>query len=161
VTDSQPTSIFILDNQHRYRFANAQASVAAGIAPAEMLNKDIAAVLGPGSAKRYLELNEQALKADAPVNNVARLEADGGRKVLQSEHIPLKERSGAAAGVLTVEHDITDVVTEREKRARIQQNLVKALVSVVDRRDPFSANHSTRVARVARSVAQEMGLTET
>jgi len=161
VTDSQPTGIFILDNQHRYRFANAQASAGAGIKPAEMLNKDIAAVLGPASAKRYLELNEQALKAGAPISNVARIEASGGRKVLQSEHIPLKERSGAIAGVLTVENDITDVVTEREKRARTQQNLVKTLVSVVDRRDPFAANHSTRVARVARAVAREMGLTET
>lgn len=161
VTDSQPTSIFILDTQNRYRFANAQASKAAGIKPAEMLNKDIAAVLGPASAKRHVELNEQALKAGAAINNVARLESGEGRKVLQSEHIPLKERSGAAAGVLTVEHDITDVVTEREKRARTQQNLVKTLVGVVDRRDPFAANHSTRVARVARAVAHEMGLTET
>lgn len=161
VTDSQPTSIFILDNQHRYRFANAQASAGAGITPAEMLNKDIAAVLGPASAKRYLDLNEQALKAGAAINNVARIEADDGRKVLQSEHIPLKERSGATAGVLTVEHDITDVVTEREKRARTLQNLVKTLVGVVDRRDPFAANHSTRVARIARAVAREMGLTET
>lgn len=161
VTDSQPTSIFILDNQNRYRFANAQASRAAGITPAEMLSKEIAAVLGPASAKRYLELNAQALKAGGAINNVARLESDGGRKVLQSEHIPLKERSGATAGVLTVEHDITDVVTEREKRARILQNLVKTLVGVVDRRDPFAANHSTRVARVARAIAREMGLTET
>ena len=48
VTDSQPTSIFILDTQNRYRFANAQASAGAGITPAEMLNKDIAAVIGPG-----------------------------------------------------------------------------------------------------------------
>jgi PAS domain S-box-containing protein len=161
VTDSQPTSIFILDTQNRFRFANSEASKAAGITPAEMLNKDIAAVLGPASAKRYLDLNEQALKAGAPINNVARLEADSGRKVLQSEHIPLKERSGATAGVLTVEHDITDVVTEREKRARTLQNLVKTLVGVVDRRDPFAANHSMRVARVARAVAREMGLTET
>jgi len=160
VTDSQPTSIFILDPQNRYRFANAQASAGAGIAPAEMLNKDIAAVLGPASAKRYLELNDQALKAGAAINNVARIESADGRKVLQSEHIPLKERSGTLAGVLTVEHDITDVVTEREKRARIQQNLVKTLVGVVDRRDPYAANHSTRVARVARAVAREMGLTE-
>ena len=160
VTDSQPTSIFILDTQNRYRFANAQASAGAGITPAEMLNKEIAAVIGPASAKRYLELNEQALKIGTAVNNVARLENENGLKVLQSEHIPLKERSGETVGVLTVEHDITDVVTEREKRARTLQTLVKTLVGVVDRRDPYAANHSTKVARVARAVAREMGLTE-
>ena len=55
VTDSQPTSIFILDTQHRYRFANAQASARTGITPAEMMDKEIAAVIGPASAKRYLD----------------------------------------------------------------------------------------------------------
>ena len=81
--------------------------------------------------------------------------------MLQSEHIPLKGRSRAATvGVLTVEHDITDVVTEREKRARTLQNLVKTLVGVVDRRDPFAANHSTRVAGWRGAVAREMGLSE-
>jgi HD-GYP domain-containing protein (c-di-GMP phosphodiesterase class II) len=125
-----------------------------------MLNKEIAAVIGPASAKRYLELNEQALKIGTAVNNVARLENENGLKVLQSEHIPLKERSGETVGVLTVEHDITDVVTEREKRARTLQTLVKTLVGVVDRRDPFAANHSTRVAKVAGAVAREMGLSE-
>ena len=160
VTDSQPTSIFILDQQHRYRFANAQASRSAGITPGEMLGKDIGAVLGPARAKRYTKLNDQAAEDSVAVTDVARFEQDGALQVLQSEHIPLKGRSGAAAGVLTVERDITDVVTEREKRARTLQNLVKTLVGVVDRRDPFAANHSTRVAKVAGAVAREMGLTE-
>jgi len=160
VTDSQPTSIFILDKAHRYRFANAQASRKAGITPAEMLGKEIEAVLGPALAKRYTDLNDQANKVAGAVTEVARLEHEGQVQVLQSEHIPLQERSGAAAGVLTVERDITDVVTEREKRARTLQNLVKTLVGVVDRRDPFAANHSMRVAKIAASIAREMGLTE-
>jgi len=160
VTDSQPTSIFILDQQHRYRFANQQASRAAGITPGEMLGKDIDAVLGPGRARRYTKLNDQAAEDSVAVTDVARIEHDGALQVLQSEHIPLKGRSGAAAGVLTVERDITDVVTEREKRARTLQNLVKTLVGVVDRRDPFAANHSMRVAKVAGAVAREMGLSE-
>ena len=38
------------------------------------------------------------------------------------------------------------------------KELINTLVSVVDRRDPFSANHSTRVAEVSRAIATEMGL---
>ncbi len=159
VTDSQPTSIFILDQQHRYRFANQQASRAAGITPGEMLGKEIDAVLGPARARRYTKLIDQAAEDSVVVTDVARIEHDGALQVLQSEHIPLKGRSGAAS-VLTVERDITDVVTEREKRARTLQNLVKTLVGVVDRRDPFAANHSMRVAKVAGAVAREMGLSE-
>lgn len=159
VTDSQPTQIFILDSQDRYRFANKQAAKAAGIPTGEMIGKPIGNVLGPAAAKRYVTLNHEALELKHEVSNVARTEEGGKVKVVQSEHIPLKDADGHGEGVLTVERDITDVVTEREKRARTLNQLVKTLVDVVDKRDPFAAQHSSRVAQVARAVAKEMGLT--
>ncbi|MBK8161152.1 MAG: PAS domain-containing protein [Rhodospirillaceae bacterium] len=160
VTDSQPTQIFILDDKDRYQFANSQASKAAGIPTAEMIGKPIANVLGPQAAKRYITLSHEAIELKHEVSDVARSEENGKVKVVQSEHIPLKDPSGMPKSVLTVERDITDVVTERERRARILNQLVKTLVDVVDKRDPFAAQHSSRVARVARAVAKEMGLTE-
>lgn len=160
VTDSQPTQIFILDDKDRYQFANSQASKAAGIPTAEMIGKPITNVLGPQAAKRYVTLSHEALELRHEVSDVARSEDGGKVKVVQSEHIPLKDPTGAARSVLTVERDITDVVTERERRARTLNQLVKTLVDVVDKRDPFAAQHSSRVAKVARSVAKEMGLTE-
>lgn len=160
VTDSQPTQIFILDDKDRYQFANSQASKAAGIPTSEMIGKPIANVLGPQSAKRYITLSHEAIELRHEVSDVARSEEGGKVKVVQSEHIPLKDPSGTPKSVLTVERDITDVVTERERRARTLNQLVKTLVDVVDKRDPFAARHSARVAKVARSVAKEMGLTE-
>ena len=56
---------------------------------------------------------------------------------------------------------LTDFVNERERRARTLNQLVKTLVDVVDKRDPFAARHSTRVAHVARAVAKEMNLSDT
>lgn len=160
VTDSQPTQIFILDDKDRYQFANSQAAKAAGIPTSEMIGKPISNVLGPALAKRYLTLSHEAMELRHEVSNVARTEEGGKVKVVQSEHIPLKDAAGQPQSVLTVERDITDVVTERERRARIQNQLVKTLVDVVDKRDPFAAQHSSRVAKVARSVAKEMALTE-
>lgn len=155
VTDSQPTSIFILDKDDKYRFANRQAGKEVDISPAEMLGKPINNVLGPALARRYVRLSHQASELNHLVSEVARTEDDGKARVVQSEHIPLPDRS-----VLTVEQDITDVVMERERRMRTQRQLVKTLVDVVDKRDPFAAQHSARVAKVARAVAHEMGLTE-
>ena len=160
VTDSQPTQIFILDDKDRYQFANSQASKAAGIPTTEMIGKPITNVLGPQAAKRYVTLSHEALELRHEVSDVARSEEGGKVKVVQSEHIPLKDPTGTPRSVLTVERDITDVVTERERRARTLNQLVKTLVDVVDKRDPFAAQHSSRVAKVARSVAKEMGLTE-
>ena len=161
VTDSQPTSIFILDSHNRYRFANAQTARQARLSPHELLGKEINAVLGPAMAKRYVELNKQVRETGARVSNVARQEQDQKLQVVQTEQIPLRGYAGLNDDVLTVERDITDVVTERERRARTLQQLIKTLVGVVDKRDPFAANHSMRVAAIARAVAAEMGLSET
>ena len=38
------------------------------------------------------------------------------------------------------------------------RELGNTLVTVVDRRDPYSAHHSTRTAEVARAIAAEIGL---
>jgi PAS domain S-box-containing protein len=160
VTDSQPTSIFILDKDDKYRFANRQAAKDAGIPATEMLGKPIANVVGPASAKRIIRLNHQAMEENRTVTEYGPVESGGKTRVIQSEHIPLKGTAGGVSGVLAVEDDITDFVTERERRARNLNQLVKTLVDVVDKRDPFAAQHSARVAQVARAVAKEMNLSD-
>lgn len=158
VTDSQPTSIFILDEEGRYRFANGEAGRRAGIPPADMLGKPIANVLGPDAARRHLELARRVLASGTPESDTERAEIDGKTHVVKSDYVPVPATSEAPRGVLVVESDITEAVTERERRARIQAQLVRTLVDVVDRRDPFAGAHSARVARIARAVAEEMGL---
>ncbi|MES1152218.1 MAG: HD domain-containing phosphohydrolase, partial [Dongia sp.] len=160
VTDSQPTSIFILDKDDKYRFANRQAAKDAGIAAPEMIGKPIANVVGPAAAKRVIRLNHQAMEENRTVTEYGPVEIAGKTKVIQSEHIPLKGTAGGVSGVLAVEDDITDFVNERERRARNLNQLVKTLVNVVDQRDPFAAQHSARVAQVARAVAKEMNLSD-
>ena len=118
-------------------------------------------MLGPHAARRYLELNERALHEGRLVSDVEPVETASGTRVVQSEHIPLEATSDMPRGVLTVEHDITEAVSERERRTRTLDRLVRTLVSVVDRRDPYAARHSARVAQVARAVATEMGLSPT
>jgi PAS domain S-box-containing protein len=160
VTDSQPTSIFILDKDDKYRFANRQAAKDAGIPAPEMIGKPIANVLGPAASKRIVRLNHQAMDENRTVTEYGPVESGGKSKVVQSEHIPLKGTAGGVSGVLAVEDDITDFVSERERRARNLNQLVKTLVNVVDQRDPFAAQHSARVAQVARAVAKEMSLSD-
>jgi HD-GYP domain-containing protein (c-di-GMP phosphodiesterase class II) len=115
-------------------------------------------VLGPQAARRYQQLDERAWAEGHVVSEVERLAMPAAGRVVQSEHIPVEATSEMPRGVLTVEHDVTEVVTERERRARTLQRLVRTLVSIVDRRDPYSARHSARVAQLAKAVAEEMGL---
>ena len=161
VTDSQPNAIFIADERNIYRFANAVAAASAGGDKDALLGKTLANVLGPDRAKPYEKLNRQALEDGKPVSNVHRYRTADGERVLQSEHIPIKATADLPGGVLVVEEDVTTAVTERERRAKTLRDLVGTLMTVVDQRDPNAAHHSTRVATVARAIAEEMGLDAT
>ncbi len=160
LTDSQPNAIFIVDGEGRYRFANDVAAREAGITKDDMRGKTLAAVLGPEFAKRYGRLNREALEDQKEVALVHRFEEGGHTRIVQSKHIPMAGAGGQSDEVLVVQEDITAAITERERRERILAQIVETLVTVVDRRDPNAAHHSARVARVAREVAQEMGLDE-
>ncbi|MGF1608015.1 MAG: PAS domain-containing protein, partial [Kiloniellales bacterium] len=162
VTDSQPTSIFIVDEGGHYRFANRRAAEAAGIAGSDLLGKSLQAVLGPARAERFLRLNQQALSSGRAARGQARLNGGPTEHVLVSDHIPMNAGSvaadDAARSVLVVERDITAEVLERERRERALDHLVQTLVGIVDRRDPHAAEHSKRVGRLAARIAEEMGL---
>jgi PAS domain S-box-containing protein len=160
VTDSQPTGIFILDAEGRYRFANREAGRVAGIAADDLAGKSITNIVGPEAAKRYLSRNREVLETGNAASDVARLTVDGGVRVVQTDHIPVSPSRDLPNGVLVVEHDITGTVTERERRARILGQIVRTLVGVVDRRDPYAADHSQRVATLARAIAGEMNLSD-
>lgn len=160
VTDSQPNPIFITDAQGRYRFANRATGRRAGIEAADLIGKKIANVLGPDQARPYERANRQVLDTVEAISRVHRFELDGQTRVVQSEHIPLAATSDMPRSVLVVDQDITQAVAERERRERNLQQLVQTLVTVVDRRDPHAAHHSSRVAIAARATAGEMGIEE-
>jgi HD-GYP domain-containing protein (c-di-GMP phosphodiesterase class II) len=95
------------------------------------------------------------------VEEFRELNADGTVRVVQSEHVPVPETPESGSGILVVERDITDAVAECERRMRLQDRLIKTLLTIVDRRDSHAANHSAEVAAVARGIASEMGLDAT
>lgn len=153
ITDSQPAAIFIADGEDRLRFANKRIADQVEVPAADLVGKTLASVFGPAASGRYSRLNREA-RERRTIQPAIYQEADG--RILRAEHIPLSE-SGKGQ-VLVVEEDITAPIVERERRERTLRELVRTLVALLDRRDPFAADHSQRVATVARRIAEEMGL---
>ncbi len=160
VTDSQPTAIAAVDPQGRYTFANRQAAAGTGISAEEVLGKTMASVIGPIRAKLLDEHNRKARDSGTAVIEIETLGDTGSQQILKTQHVPLPDSGDYVGGVLMVTEDITDLVNERARRERILKQLTATLVAVIDRRDPYSANHSARVAEVSREIAQEMGLSQ-
>ena len=160
VADGQPTSISVIDGDGNYTFANALAARQAGLLADEMLGKNMRSVLGPARADVFARLNEK-VTADGGVSEVVKLTGDDDkRRVVKADHVPLADGTAYAGATLMIHNDVTELVTERERREDTLRQLIATLLGVVDRRDPYSANHSARVAEVAHAIAGEMSLNE-
>lgn len=160
VADSQPNPMFIVDQDSRFRFANQAAAVQAETHDDELIGKSLKSVLGAAEALRYEEPNNNAFETGSIISRIHRSGSNGDLRVVQAEHIPVFDGPDFDNGVLVIEQDITGAVSEREHREAALKQLVRTLLTVVDSRDPFAANHSMQVAVVARAIADEMGLDE-
>ncbi len=156
VTDSQPNSIVIYDDGGHYRWFNDMAMQQARMERQDLLNKHVTAIFGPIHGKRMAEWVRECVETDEPQSHTHEMDLGDGERVFRSDLIHLAPSEDMPNGALVVTQDITESVREREKREQVMQQLVNTLVSVVDQRDPFSANHSVRVGVVARAIASEM-----
>ncbi|MFQ5784812.1 MAG: HD-GYP domain-containing protein [Alphaproteobacteria bacterium] len=158
VTDSQPNDMAIVGADGRYLWANRTVWQSAGLDRDDIAGKAMSAVIGPVPARDLLRTIRRAIESGESIAQIHGGERDGRIRTYQSKFIPLPASHDSPARVLMASEDITEVLEERARRERIMQQLVALLVGVVDRRDPSSANHSARVAKVARAVAEEMEL---
>ncbi|MEX1036146.1 MAG: HD domain-containing phosphohydrolase [Sneathiella sp.] len=163
VTDQQPTAIAVFDAEDRYTFANSVAAEEIEISQEEMIGKKVTSVLGPTPAREIIEMTNLVRQDYEPRSIVSRLKSGSAEKtdrVIKSDFVPLRSTRVNSKEVLTVFQDISDVVIAQERREGVLRNLVSTLVAFVDRRDPYSADQSRRVAKVAVAIAGEMGASE-
>lgn len=167
IADNKPEAVFITDHKNRVRFANLEAARQAGMTPEQMVGKTLVNLLGKGRVDDYEKLNAQAIAENKSISKTHRFEDNNGSEhIIQTRHIPLshiptlndtKERSG----VLVLEQDITEPILGRERFLKTLNGLVETLVTLMDNRDQHTANHSARVAELARCIAEEMQLSPT
>ncbi|NBR69600.1 MAG: hypothetical protein EBT69_05405, partial [Verrucomicrobia bacterium] len=87
-------------------------------------------------------------------------EEGGKKKYTKTDHIPLRADRDHPPGVLLIEQDITEFITERERRERMFRGLIEAFVKEVDSRQAETARTNGKlIAKLARGAAEEMGLT--
>lgn len=173
ISNSQPTEIVAVDGTTTYTYANEPAAINAGIAAGDMMGKTMASVIGPIKAQVWADINKGVLELFEKTDDRdgAREQhinifgdddggADADLQVIKSDHIPLRGDRDHPPGVLMILDDITELTRERRRSEKMLRQLINTLVSVVDRRDPFSSNHSSHVAEVAKAIAEEMAVEE-
>ena len=166
VADHQLEPIYIVDADSNVQFANKKAANDAHMSLEALSGRSLWDVRGGAKAKHIAEKCNDVLKSGEIAHEVYRESLGKERdaqKVFRNAyiplaHIPLVTLPNPTQGVLVVEQDITEVMHEREQRLKTQRQLIETLVTLVDKRDPFSANHSKLVSQLAYETAIQMEL---
>ncbi|MGF1626382.1 MAG: HD-GYP domain-containing protein [Alphaproteobacteria bacterium] len=160
VTDTQPSAMFVTDSQGVCRFANATLARRLGVGLADIVGGSLTAVFGKDTARDYRRAHDDALEQNGMVALRRTVtSAERGDRIVQALHVPMKDVSPDLDGaVLTVEEDITELMAERERNSRNLHKLVDTLVTIIDARDPYAAEHSVRVGQLSELIAREMAV---
>ena len=165
VADNQPEAIYMLDEQQICHFSNNKFAETVLMAKPSIIGKKLADILGAARAELIATECKNAIKNQDVGFVVQNVTTALGEQVIRSAYIPLHEIPvphipTKTKGVLVVDQDVSEVYFEREHRISTLKQLVATLVNLVDKRDPFSANHSFLVSEVAHKIAVNMGLDE-
>lgn len=158
--------VLLVDDSHHIVLANATTNKVLGLDKCQIVGKHCPKLIHgveesfPGCP---LEISVKSGKAE-----IVELCDPGHGRWMDSRIYPTVFRTQAGRGVyLHMVFDITDKKTSQEQ---LQSTLAKlrtalggiitVIQEVVERRDPGTAGHQTRVADLARSIAKDMGLSE-
>lgn len=147
--------------EHEFFGRNNSSNLWEGVPGEEdIFNRDGGSILEPvgDSADQKSEKSESACSSDRISPELKEIY---DHQVIISNHIPLKDpNDNSINSVLVTLHDVSDIMHERHKHEQSMREIVRALVNILDGRDPYSAKHSMHVAEVAIAIAKEMGLDE-
>jgi PAS domain S-box-containing protein/putative nucleotidyltransferase with HDIG domain len=174
IMKTSPAGIMVVNREGRIIFANDRAGAVLGMSTEKLTRlRHEAPELGitdfegkpiPGEQLPF----EMVMAAGAPVYSIyhAVEKADGKRAYLSVNGAPLFDPSGQIDEIVFTIDDITEARRAEEK---IKQSLDKlrktfiqtaaALSSALEKRDPYTAGHQRKVARLAMAIAGEMGIT--
>jgi PAS domain S-box-containing protein len=166
--------VTIMDMNLNFIYVSPAIMRMRGYTPEEAVAHTMEQVMTPESLKRTAELFEEELQLEASgtadPDRIRTLIIEQYRKdgsiVLMENHLSfMRDDAGGPVGIISVSRDITERRQAQEKLQHTLGRLEKAIaatiqvmVSAVEARDPSTAGHQTRVAHLARAIAQEMGL---
>ncbi|MBE7638115.1 PAS domain-containing protein [Sneathiella sp. P13V-1] len=157
VTDQQPNAIAVFDKDDHYTFANKMAADDAQMNQTEIIGRSLLTAFNKDVGNQLKEILDRGRREKEIQSELVHVQTEEGDRVWMSEFVPLGKGDEHGSEMLGVFQDITEVVAEREQREKVLRSLVRTLVAFLDRRDPYSANQSARVAEVAIAISEELG----
>jgi PAS domain S-box-containing protein/putative nucleotidyltransferase with HDIG domain len=169
LTDSIPDLIWLKDPEGVYLACNPPFERFFGHAAADIIGKTDADFVDADLARLFRDNDLAALRADTPHRNEEWLTfaMDGYRGLFETTKTPMRNADGSLVGILGIAHDITrrrqaqdEIDAQLTRVERNMQSSLQAMAKMVDLRDPYTAGHQARVAKLAEQIARRLGWPE-
>jgi PAS domain S-box-containing protein/putative nucleotidyltransferase with HDIG domain len=170
VIDSVPDYIFVKDSLGKYVLVNKALAGMFGEDPKDIVGKTDADLLMKAKIDcnvfKTIFSNRESTNNGKMLSNITQklslIEDD--EKWLQVSQIPLRDKHYKGGEILGVAVDITNIKKTEillkesvEKMKRLLEQTVQGLVLAVEIRDPYTAGHQKRVAKLAVEVGKKLG----
>jgi len=155
VTNNIGDLILIIDNHLHIQFSNLPVASIYQLEPDDLIGKSLAANFGNKTGKVIEENLLDSHNNKRIVITTHELSFNDICKTYHCSFFPINEYN-----TLIVLHDITALKNAENKHKRLMKHLVQTLTHVIDSYVPDSANHSAKTTKLARSIAEEINLSD-
>lgn len=165
LTDKSFTGIYLIQDS-RFCFLNQSAAAFAGYSPDELMGKDSLFSIHPDDREKARVLSRRMIREGAIMPFEVRILHKNGTVRWIMLTLTSTDYKGRPA-ILGNSIDITELIETREKLGQTNEQLkqtlsstIKTISSLLEAKDPYTAGHQERVARLVTAMAREMDLPE-
>lgn len=158
--------IWILDTQGNLTFSNHQSEIISGHKFGDWEGKSFASLIHPDDLEMVNGIFQKTLSGEPQHYIVRVLKKNGEIFILSVNTTPIYERD-KIVGTASFGRDITarlqaeeELKKSFERLKKTIEDVVHAMALTVELKDPYTAGHQRKVAKLACAIAKEMGLSK-
>jgi PAS domain S-box-containing protein/putative nucleotidyltransferase with HDIG domain len=161
---ASPLGIIAVDLDGVIKFWNRAAEEITGWREDEVFGRSIE-VLSKDQPEVYEEIRQRTLRGEVlTALPLCAAKKDGSQMHISYSVAPVFDAKNRIVGTVAFLYDITErmkletaLKASLDKMNKVVEQTIETLASVVETRDPYTANHQRRVACLACAIAEEMG----
>ncbi len=151
-----------VDINGKITFINEAFMKISGFSREELLGTDYSMYMEAKDVERVYRAYNQMYKTGIPIKSLEMdiFIKDGTIRNIELYASLLRDSNNRPIGCRGIIRDVTERKQNLEKASKALQATVRAMASIVETRDPYTAGHQRGVADLARAIAAEMKLAE-
>ncbi|MFZ3057089.1 MAG: HD domain-containing phosphohydrolase [Smithella sp.] len=169
LSENAPDIIYTLGINGEFSYINPAIEPNLGYRPEEMVGKYFVDVARKEDVSKYIKSFKQVRdkKQTFKEEIAVLLHKDGTERYFSVSGAPNFDSEGNFIGLVGIFKNITDIRRSEmelkrslEKLQLAMSSTIDAISMIVESRDPYTAGHQRRVAKLAVAIARELGLAE-